>query len=157
MLYTPQMIWNNGDTFDGGIMTEYLLRSGSHIEAVRVSPRMVVPIENLMTPFMEIDGQAFWLHPNGGGVVADSSHVPDHLRVPYGTTVGPKTELLDDRNLSGQHYVYGNFSNFTQVSRVIDEDGTKLRQAQRELGIVRRLELIDANRRQHLASLALRD
>lgn len=47
-------------------------------------------------------------HPNGGGYVAENALVPLELCVPVGIYIGPRTELLDDKNLAGLMVVKGN-------------------------------------------------
>lgn len=119
-------------------MSEYIVRNGSEIIGVNVSNRMRVPLEQLVTG-VEIDDELYMRHLLGGGLVADSSYVPDTVSVPYDIIVGKDTHVVSDVGMIGQSFIWGNLHNPNQVSRVIEEEGRKLRVQQKLLGITARL------------------
>lgn len=129
---------------------EFLQRDGSAIVAVEVADGLTLPLEHLTIP-LEKNDERYYRHPIGGGLIAESSFVPDDLSVPYPITVGPQTRVMSDYGMIGQHFVHGKLTNPDEVSRPIDEEGLKLREEQREMGIVQRL--LEIERR--LAAAAL--
>lgn len=129
---------------------EFLQREGGGIVAARVADGLTLPLEHLTMP-LEMNDELYFRHPFGGGLVATSSYVPDDLSVPYSVTVGPETRVVSNYGMIGQHYVHGKLWNPREVSRPLDEDGYKLREAQREIGVVQRL--LEIERR--LAAAAL--
>jgi len=138
MLYSGRSIWNNESTFDGGNMPGYLEREGGQIVSVHVSDRMEVSLEELMIG-VTIDGLPHKRHLRGGGLVADNSYVPDEIAIPYQTIVGPNTHVVSGLGMAGQPYIWGNLRNPNEISRIMGEDGRKLRIDQELFGIVNRL------------------
>lgn len=135
-------------------MPKYLERFGGEIAGVNVSRRLNVPLAMLQMAML-LDGEPYRMHPLGGGLVADSSFVPDSLAIPHDIRIGPGTHVLTDKGMAGQLYIKGNLKNPNQVSREIDEEGLMLLQAQRELGVVGRVMEIDRRMRMGEASAAL--
>ncbi len=130
--------------------TEYLRREGSGIVAVEVTNGLVLPLEHLTIP-LEKEDELYFRHPVGGGLVAASSYVPDELQVPYSVIVGPDTRVVSDHGMIGQHYVQGRLWNPGEVGRPLDDEGRKLRDEQREMGMIRRL--LEIERRLAVAAL----
>ncbi len=129
----------------------YLERVGSEIVGVNVSRRLCVPLE-MLEMAMLLDGQPYRMHPNGGGLVAASSYVSDRVVIPQSMTIGPDTHVLTSMGMAGQFFIQGNFTNPNQVSQRIGEDGFKLLEEQRELGVMGRV--IDIERRRQMARAA---
>lgn len=129
---------------------EFLRRSEGMIVAVEVADGLTLPLEHLTIP-LEKDDEPYYRHPLGGGLVAGSSYVPDDLSVPFPITVGPQTRIVSNYGMIGQFYVHGKLTNPDEVSRPMDEEGLKLRDEQREMGIVQRL--LEIERRLAVAAL----
>ncbi len=77
-------------------------------------------------------GVVYHRHRNGGGLVAESAHVPLSLFVPPTVRIGPNTRLLDDRNLAGRTMIEGDVSldpgRLTPISRsFIEQDRVALK------------------------------
>lgn len=117
---------------------EFLKRDGGMVVAVEVADGLTLPLEHLTIP-LEKDDELFFRHPLGGGLIADSSYVPDNLSVPYPLTIGRDTRVMSSHGMFGQHFVQGALRNPEEVSRLIDDEGVKLRDEQREIGMVQRL------------------
>lgn len=120
----------------------FLERSGQEIVAVNVADNIQLPLEHLMLPIRK-NGELYWRHPVGGGLVADSAYIPDDLRVGFDVRIANNTRLLSDRGIFGQSVIRGNFSNPEEVSRWMDEDDLELRRLQKENGMVSRLLTIE--------------
>lgn len=121
---------------------EYLRREHGSIVAANVDSGLVMPLEHLTIP-VEIDGEPYYRHPVGGGLVAASSFVPDDLRLPHYLTVRPDTRIVSDVGMEGQLSLRGDFWNPDEVSRDMDEEGAALLQKQRETGMIPRLIRIE--------------
>jgi hypothetical protein len=75
-------------------------------------------------------------HPNGGGLVANDSYVPDDLSIPFDFKVMPNTRLLSSDSISGISYTSGNYTNGGPVSREMTEQDTEdllIQKKEREL------------------------
>ncbi len=122
--------------------SNFLERTGSEVVAVNVAGGLQLPLEHLILPILK-DGELYWRHPIGGGLVADSSYAPDDLRVDYDVRVAGNTRLMSDSGIFGQFVIKGNFVNPREVSHHMDEEGMRLREEQRDTGIVARLLAIE--------------
>lgn len=60
-------------------------------------------------------------HPNGGGLVAANSYVPDEISIPFEFKVLPNTRLLSNNSISGIPSTSGDYINGGPVSRVMTE------------------------------------
>lgn len=152
VLYTKNLIWNNENTFYGGNMPGYLERSDGQIVSVHVSSRMEVPLEELIKG-VNIDDMPYRRHLLGGGLVADTSFVPDDIAIPYQAIVGPDTHVVSGLGMSGQVHIWGNLRNPNEVSRVMDDESRKLRLDQKLVSVVTRL--LDIERRCASETLAV--
>lgn len=119
-------------------MNNYLERQDGVVTHVRVAQEVVVPLSHLTEP-VYVRGVAYTVHPNGGGYVAETAFVEDELHIPRETTVGPRTNVLDDRCIFGQHFVSGNFSNGGDASRAITQEELESLQKSRPDSMIERL------------------
>lgn len=128
--------------FDGGNMPGYIERDGSDITSVYVAPNVRVPVTELEEG-ISIDDVVFRRHLLGGGLVADSSYVPDTISVPHQITIGVDTRVVSQYGMAGQLYIQGNLRNPGDVSVAMDNEGRLLRSRQKMVGIVERLLAIE--------------
>jgi len=133
------------------MIVAYIDRYGGEIVGVNLTRRLNVPLAMLEMAMM-LDGEPYRLHPIGGGLVAASSYVPDTVSVPRDVMIGPDTHVLTNRGMAGQTYVKGNFHNPNQVSQYIDDDGLKLLDEQRQMGVIGRV--LEIERRKRMADAA---
>lgn len=126
-------------------MPGYIERSGGQIVSVHVSDRMEVSLEELMLG-VKIDDLSYRRHLLGGGLVADTSYVPDDISIPYQAIVGPDTRVISGFGMSGQPYIWGNLHNPNEVSRIMDDNGRMRRIDQKLAGVVTRLLKIESSR-----------
>lgn len=109
-----------------------------------------LPLEHLTMP-IAMGGEQYWRHPLGGGLVADSSYVPDAFVLDYNRTVAMQTRAIHERvNNVNFAVIQGPVSGMYPISRWMDDEGVELRREQREMGVISRLLRIE----QQLARVA---
>lgn len=123
-------------------MSRYIERDGSGVIGVYVAPNVRVPITELEEG-ISINDIVFRRHLRGGGLVADSSYVPDTISIPHQITIGVDTRVVSQFGMAGQQYIQGGLRNPGDVSIAIDEEGRMLRSRQKMFGIVERLLAIE--------------
>lgn len=137
-------------------MPGYIERIDGDIASVQLSEDVFVPLE-MLTAGISVKGEVYRMHPLGGGLVADSSFVPDDVSVPLEIIVHRDTRVLTSMGMAGLHNIWGDVSNPdvsnpNEISRFMDDEARKLRNEQRLMGVVARV--LEIERRQQITQAA---